>query len=269
MLAAACLSVTAATAQTAVSAARDLPQVTISARADESLVEKSYRRMLAGMDHFEARRALAAARLFRQAGLSALLLDTSPQPQDSAQALAQAMGAAYVALPHAGGASGLTGRCLNPTGMGARMDWQAEGYDWPHHSASRFVEAGGLRWHVQQFTATDRYAPVALLIHGTGASTHSWRTLAPLLRAQFQVLTVDLPGHAFTGMPSGGPTSPGLSLPGMARSLSALLAQLKTQPALVVGHSAGAAIAVRMCLDGLIAPRMVASLNGALVPLGQ
>lgn len=46
--------------------------------------------------------ALAAARLFRQTGLAALLLDTSPQPQDSAQALAQAMGAAYVALPHAG-----------------------------------------------------------------------------------------------------------------------------------------------------------------------
>lgn len=46
--------------------------------------------------------ALAAARQFRQTGLAALLLDTSPQPQDSAQALAQAMGAAYVALPHAG-----------------------------------------------------------------------------------------------------------------------------------------------------------------------
>jgi len=46
--------------------------------------------------------ALAAARQFRQSGLAALLLDTSPQPQDSAQALAQAMGAAYVALPHAG-----------------------------------------------------------------------------------------------------------------------------------------------------------------------
>lgn len=46
--------------------------------------------------------ALAAARQFRQAGLTALLLDTSPQPQDSAQALAQAMGAAYVPLPHAG-----------------------------------------------------------------------------------------------------------------------------------------------------------------------
>lgn len=152
--------------------------------------------------------------------------------------------------------------------MGARMDWQAEGQDWPHRSASRFVDAGGLHWHVQQFAAADRRAPVALLIHGTGASTHSWRTLAPLLRAQFQVLALDLPGHAFTGMPPGGPNSQQLSLPGMARALSALLLTLKVSPALLVGHSAGAAIAARLCLDGLLAPRMVVSLNGALVPLG-
>ncbi len=47
--------------------AHDLPQVTIAARADENLVEKSYRRMLAGMDLFESRRALApeAALRFR------------------------------------------------------------------------------------------------------------------------------------------------------------------------------------------------------------
>ena len=64
-LAAACLGATAVTAQTAGSAARDLPQVTISARADEKLVEKSYRRMLAGMDHFEARRALAPSAALR------------------------------------------------------------------------------------------------------------------------------------------------------------------------------------------------------------
>lgn len=46
--------------------------------------------------------ALAAARQFRQSGFKALLLDTSPQPQDSAQALAHAMGAVYLPLPHAG-----------------------------------------------------------------------------------------------------------------------------------------------------------------------
>jgi magnesium chelatase subunit D len=46
--------------------------------------------------------ALAAAQVFRIGGTSALLIDTSPQPSDAAQVLAQAMGAAYVPLPHAG-----------------------------------------------------------------------------------------------------------------------------------------------------------------------
>ena len=38
----------------------------------------------------------------RAAGISTLLVDTSPQPQAIAQSLAQAMGAQYVALPYAG-----------------------------------------------------------------------------------------------------------------------------------------------------------------------
>jgi magnesium chelatase subunit D len=45
--------------------------------------------------------ALGSARSFRAAGLPALLLDTSPQPQAAAQALARAMGARYQPLPHA------------------------------------------------------------------------------------------------------------------------------------------------------------------------
>lgn len=46
--------------------------------------------------------ALAAAQQIRLAGMTALLLDTSPQPQASAQTLATAMGAAYLPLPYAG-----------------------------------------------------------------------------------------------------------------------------------------------------------------------
>jgi magnesium chelatase subunit D len=49
--------------------------------------------------------ALAAARQVRLAGLTALLLDTSPQPQPAAEQLAAAMGAAYLPLPHAGAAA--------------------------------------------------------------------------------------------------------------------------------------------------------------------
>ncbi|MBC7993194.1 MAG: magnesium chelatase ATPase subunit D, partial [Rhizobacter sp.] len=49
--------------------------------------------------------ALAAARQMRLDGFSALLLDSSPQPQETARLLAQAMGARYLPLPYAGAAT--------------------------------------------------------------------------------------------------------------------------------------------------------------------
>jgi len=104
--------------------------------------------------------------------------------------------------------------------------------------------------------------PVLLLLHGTGASTHSWRDLAPLLSRSFNIVAADLPGHAFTETPP----RDRLSLRGMAREVGELLAALAIEPALVVGHSAGAAIMIRMTLDGIIAPRGLVSLNGALLP---
>ncbi len=63
-----------------------------------------------------------------------------------------------------------------------RLDWDADGHDWPNRSASQFVHAGGLRWHVQRFgTELGSATPSILLLHGTGASTHTWREVAPLL----------------------------------------------------------------------------------------
>ncbi len=152
--------------------------------------------------------------------------------------------------------------------MEPRLDWDRDGLDWPHRACSRFVEAAGLRWHVQRFAPARAGAPRALLIHGTGSSTHSWRDFAPLLQAHFELLAIDLPGHAFTSLPAGGTYSPQFSLPGMAGALAQLLAVEGFAPDLVVGHSAGAAIGARMCLDGTVRPRLLASLNGALLPLG-
>ncbi|MEN2787928.1 alpha/beta fold hydrolase BchO [Sphingomonas qilianensis] len=138
--------------------------------------------------------------------------------------------------------------------------WSVEGRDWPHRAASRFVAAGRLRWHVQLFGAAD--APVLLLLHGTGAATHSWRALAPLLATQFRVVALDLPGHGFTG---GRPVG-GLSMPAMARAVADLLRTLELAPAVIVGHSAGAAIAARMAIDGLANPRALVGLSAALLP---
>ena len=152
--------------------------------------------------------------------------------------------------------------------MTQRLQWELDGRHWPHRQHSRFVAAAGLTWHVQQFDGTGPGLPTALLIHGTGASTHSWRGLIPLLLPHFQVLAIDLPGHAFTSMPTGGTSAQQFSLPGMARAIAELLKRLSVQPKWVIGHSAGAALAVRMCLDGLLLPQRISSINGALLPLG-
>ena len=145
--------------------------------------------------------------------------------------------------------------------MADRLNWERDGRAWPNRDVSRFILAAGLRWHVQQMGR----GPVLLLIHGTGASTHSWRELMPLLAARFTVIAPDLPGHAFTDTPA---DARRLSLPGMAASLRALVDVLGVQIDSVVGHSAGAAIAARICLDGGWAPRGLVSLNGAFLPLG-
>jgi magnesium chelatase accessory protein len=144
-------------------------------------------------------------------------------------------------------------------GAAAPPGWQRDGRDWPNREASRFVGAAGTLWHVQVMGA----GPVVLLAHGTGAATHSWRALAPLLARRLTVVAPDLPGHGFSQAPAGAR----LGLPFMARSLAELCRALGVAPTLAVGHSAGAAILARMCLDGLAAPRALVSLNGALLPL--
>jgi magnesium chelatase accessory protein len=136
--------------------------------------------------------------------------------------------------------------------------WERDGRDWPNRESSRFTEVAGMRWHVQRSGS----GPPLLLVHGTGAATHSWRDLAPLLARRFTVLAPDLPGHGFTD-----PLPPGqLSLSGMARALHALLRRLEFAPEVAVGHSAGAAILARLCIDRNIAPKLLVGLNGALLP---
>jgi magnesium chelatase accessory protein len=141
------------------------------------------------------------------------------------------------------------------------LDWARDGADWPNRSASRFVRAGGLDWHVQ---VMGQGAPL-LLVHGTGASTHSWRDLMPLLARDFTVVAPDLPGHGFTSTAASPRRQ---SLPGMARGVRDLLAALGLAPVAAAGHSAGAAIIVRMSLDAMMAPDALISLNGALMPWG-
>lgn len=130
--------------------------------------------------------------------------------------------------------------------------------DWPNRPLSRKRPAGGLDWHVQR-AGTGRQT---LLLHGTGASIHSWGGLLPLLAEGHDVLAPDLPGHGFTSAMDT-PT-----LPGMADAVDALLEAEAFEPELIVGHSAGAALALELALGGHCRPSLVIGLNAALSPYG-
>jgi len=142
----------------------------------------------------------------------------------------------------------------------SRADHQSQPALWPHAQYSRFVQAGGIQWHVQIMGQ----GPCLLLLHGTGSGHFSWRGLMPALAAHFTVLAPDLPGHVFT---SRGPEG-ALSLSGMSEGMRALLLQLQLTPQVIVGHSAGAAIAAHMALHfDSVAHSTLIGLNPAWLPL--
>ena len=131
--------------------------------------------------------------------------------------------------------------------------------DWPNREHSRIVSVGNLDWHVQ---LTGK-GPVVLLLHGTGSSTHSWSDIIPLLESHAQVLVPDLPGHAFTM----GAKLEDLTLDQIARSLLVLIDQLGIEsPSIVVGHSAGAPLALRFAVAASKPPKLVIALNPSFIP---
>lgn len=137
-------------------------------------------------------------------------------------------------------------------------DWDSAGTDWPNRETSCFTQVGRVRWHYQRMGD----GPTLLMLHGTGASTHSWRDLMPLLAEDFDVIAPDLPGHAFTRIQS----RRQCSLPAMGEAVAELSAHLKIKPAIVVGHSAGTAIALQSVLENQLSTSRIIGFNPALAP---
>lgn len=118
--------------------------------------------------------------------------------------------------------------------------------DWPLRPYSRSLRVGAIQWHVQVVGEPAGNSPIVLLLHGTGGATHSWANVALALAGHATVIIPDLPGHGYTT----GAALADLTLPRMTQHLLALLHALGLPaPALVAGHSAGAALALRLALD--------------------
>lgn len=127
--------------------------------------------------------------------------------------------------------------------------------DWPLQGASRVIRHRPHEWHVQ-ITGT---GPDLLALHGAGASAHSFHALAALLPG-YRVIMPDLPGQGFTR--AGGMGR--LGLDEMADDLHALCLDQGWHPQAIIGHSAGAALALRMVEIMPAPPRAVIGINAAL-----
>ena len=136
------------------------------------------------------------------------------------------------------------------------MRWPQDAPGWPMAAHSRQVLLRPHRWHVQEAGS----GATLLLIHGAGGATQSWRGLFPLLAARFHVVAVDLPGQGFTQM--GARQRCGLDH--MAEDLLVLVRHQGWKPRMIIGHSAGVAVALRMAELGGAPEGGIIGLNAAL-----
>ncbi len=134
------------------------------------------------------------------------------------------------------------------------MDWESDLPSWSLPETSIRITNGPHRWHVQ----VSGDGPDLLLLPGAGASTHTWRNLIPELARTFRVIALDLPGQGFTQSPNASRSG----LPETIEDIASLGNAECWKLHAVVGHSAGAAIALG--LSRVLAIPKVVGINPAL-----
>jgi pimeloyl-ACP methyl ester carboxylesterase len=102
---------------------------------------------------------------------------------------------------------------------------------------SEFLEVLGVRLHVRD--TGPKAAPTLILLHGFGASLHTWDAWASVLERNFRVVRFDLPGAALTGPDPSGDYRDARSV----AILNALMDRLGIEKASFVGNSMGGRLA--------------------------
>ncbi len=144
--------------------------------------------------------------------------------------------------------------------MTSRAAWEAVADFWPRAATSQFVRAAELDFHVQVSGSGDD----VLMLHGAGASSHSFAELAERLSTHYRVIAPDLPGQGFSSLL---PTD-AVGLVPFANYLESLLTTLGAAPRWVIGHSAGAALAAQYALRTVSPPEAMLCINAAFNPFG-
>jgi pimeloyl-ACP methyl ester carboxylesterase len=105
------------------------------------------------------------------------------------------------------------------------------------NAATDYVEAAGIRLHVRD--SGQKQAPAIIMLHGMGASLHTWDAWAEKLSATHRIIRFDLPGCGLTGAdPTGNYTNER-----RIAVLAALMDKLGVQRASLIGNSMGGRLA--------------------------
>lgn len=141
----------------------------------------------------------------------------------------------------------LTAAAITLAGLGAAVGLSSGAYTSRIHKAhpasGRRIEVGGYGVHVLEAGTA---GPPVLMIHGASANAREFTwTLAPKLEQDFRVLMADRPGHGHSRRPPGAE-----ALGVQAAQMAGVLEKLAPdEQAVVVGHSFGGAVALRLALD--------------------
>lgn len=142
--------------------------------------------------------------------------------------------------------------------VGAAIVYKVGRIERQHPPRGQFAMVNGCRLH---YYAVGEGLPVVLL-HGTGASLEDYAGAFAELSSEFRVIAIDRPGHGHSHRPNGDIGTP----LAQARLVHALLAELKIERAIIVGHSWSGALALAYALEFPAATAGVLLVQGTVYP---
>ena len=104
----------------------------------------------------------------------------------------------------------------------------------PNH---KYIEVKDLTLHMKEWSTSGR---LLLLMHSGLHSCDAWDEVAPRFRDHYHVVAVDLRGHNLSFGPAAGYSW----TDDMTEDIVQLLPQLTAEPAVLIGHSLGAMVAI-------------------------
>lgn len=110
---------------------------------------------------------------------------------------------------------------------------------------SQFIKINGIELHIKTFGEGE---PAFLLLHGFGASLYSWNSIVGPLSEKGKVITYDRPAFGLSERPLEWEGNNPYGMEMQIKTILGLLDYYKFQSAILIGNSAGGAIAMQFAL---------------------